>query len=264
MSFESTKVHLFTDSKDLNCPICYCAFSLEENQPISINCGHTLCSICFEKVSKCPFCKVRFHKRRQKHNKSVFISSLIANSKQVNTCKEHSEICQGFCIQDKAFVCFDCVTKSHQGHKVITIKDLNEKAEKTRAALQKARKAKDSKHLELKSSLEAENKRQKRQLDEIIDQEISHLSMLKKKLYKEVDIRMMSEKDHYEHQLLSENLSKYCKDTETILEDWNKNQEVSLAVHLLEETPSEEIQITVTKLKSISLRQKSPRNTSKP
>jgi len=240
--FETTKIHLCADSKDLNCPICYCAFSLEENQPISINCGHTLCSICFEKVSKCPFCKVRFHKRRQKHNKSVFISSLIANSTKVNTCKEHSEVCQGFCLQDKAFVCFDCVMKNHQSHKIILIKEIQEKAEKTRAVLQKARKARDSKQLELKNSLEAESKNQKRQLDEIIDQEISHLSMLKKKLYKEVDIRMMSEKEHYEHQLLSANLSKYCKSTETMLEGWNKNQEISLAVQILDAPLVEEAQ----------------------
>ncbi len=131
--FESaTKIHLCTDSKDLNCPICYSPYGLEENQPISINCGHTICSICFDRVSKCPFCKVRFHKRIQKHQKSIFISELIANSSKINTCKEHSEVCQGFCFQDKTFVCFDCVMKNHQGHKIISIKEINEKAEKAR------------------------------------------------------------------------------------------------------------------------------------
>jgi len=132
--------------------------------------------------------------------------------------------------------------KNHQGHKIISIKEINEKAEKARAGLQKARKTKDLKQIELKSSLEAEGKRQKRQLDEIIDQEISQLSMLKKKLYKEVDMRIISEKEDIEHQLLSENLSRYCKSTEKILEDWGKNQETSFALQILEEIPSIENQ----------------------
>ena len=80
------------------------------------------------------------------------------------------------------------------------------------------------------------------QLDETIDQEISHLSMLKKILYKDIDVQKVSEKELYEHRLLSENLSKYCKDTEKMLEGWSKKQEVSLAVKILEEIPSDEIQ----------------------
>jgi len=238
---ETTKIYLSTSSSDLSCPICYCTFGLEENQPISTNCGHTICSVCFDRVSKCPFCKERFDKRRQKHNKSVFISSLIANSSKINACKEHSEICQGFCLQEKAFVCFDCVMKNHQGHKIITIKEIHEKAEKARIVLQKARKKKESKQLELRDSLESESKRQKRQLDEIIDQEISHLSMLKKKLYKEVDVRIMTENEHYEHKLLSENLSKHCNSIEKLLGDWNQSQEVGIAAQILE-VSSEEIQ----------------------
>jgi len=238
---ENPKVHFSADSKDLACPICYSAFGHEAHHPITTNCGHTVCSLCFEKISKCPFCQAHFDKR-QKYQKSVLLSSLFTNSLNKNTCEEHSEIYQGFCLQDKAFVCFECLMNKHQGHKLITIKEINKRAEKARTVLQKAQKRKDSKHIELKTSLEAENKRKKRQLDEIIDQEISHLSLLKKKLYKEIDIQTISEEEQYQHKLLSEKLSKYCQSTEKMLQDWNKNQERDLAVQILkapvEEAPS--------------------------
>jgi len=175
----------------------------------------------------------------QKHEKSILLMDLITNRAKVILCKEHSTACQGFCLQDKSFVCFHCLMKNHQGHQVITIEEIDEKAVKTKTVLQKAQKARDSKQFELKNSLEAETKRQKRLLDEIFDPEISSLSLLKKKLYKEVDIRIMSEKEHYEHQLLSQNLSKFCSSTEKMLQDWNQTQEANLAIQILK-TPLEE------------------------
>ena len=173
---ENTHMHFSADRKDLSCPVCYYVFDLKENQPISTNCGHTICSTCFEKVKNCPLCKVKFDKT-QKHQKSVSLSSLIANSAKTRICKEHSNICQGICRQDKVFVCFDCAFKSHQGHKIIPISDLNEKTKKIKTATQKIRE-KEKVQNEIKESLEGDNKKQKRKLDEIIDQEIFQLSML--------------------------------------------------------------------------------------
>jgi len=91
--------------------------------------------------------------------------------------------------------------KSHQGHKIITLNDLNQKTKKI-AKVAKEIQEKEKMQLEVQSSLEAQNKTQKRKLDEVIDQEIFHLSMLKKKLYKEIDIQTISDKDRHKHMLL--------------------------------------------------------------
>ena len=241
LQYEDTApLHLTADPKDLSCPICFFQFGLEENQPMTTHCGHTICSDCLEKVHKCPFCQV-FLNKRQKHQKSVFICSMIANIKKDGRCKDHMVPYQGFCMQDKSFVCFDCLMEKHRGHsKVTTVKQINEKAKELGLETKKIYEKESSRRLEIRQSLDQVNKNLKRRIDERYDDEIEEFSLVKKKLYKDVDVTILTEKDHYEHKLLSENLIKHCKSTEKALENWNTKQEENLAFRILD-NPLEKI-----------------------
>jgi len=167
------------------------------------------------------------------HHKSILLSSLIANSTKGHRWKEHSNICQGICRKDRVFVCFDCLAKNHQGHKIITMSDLNDKTKKITKNIQNIREKQET-QLDLKEMLEVYNNFSKRTIDQISDEEIVKLKLIQKRLQK-IYIQKFSEKDQNEKRPLSEDLSKYCNNSVKVLEDWNKNQEVDLAIQIMDD-----------------------------
>ncbi|EGT39890.1 hypothetical protein CAEBREN_20775 [Caenorhabditis brenneri] len=75
----------------LECKICLQKFSDRANERIPrvlVDCGHTLCAECIEKISmgewqiKCPFCKVQSHKVEQPKNWSII--GMIQDLKEAN------------------------------------------------------------------------------------------------------------------------------------------------------------------------------------
>ena len=43
-----------------SCPVCYKEYNLEENQPMSLKCGHSICKYCSSKMLECPICRNSF------------------------------------------------------------------------------------------------------------------------------------------------------------------------------------------------------------
>jgi hypothetical protein len=45
---------------DFECNICNDYFNMNDNKPIWLNCGHSLCFSCYDKSRRCPFCRKEF------------------------------------------------------------------------------------------------------------------------------------------------------------------------------------------------------------
>jgi len=212
---ENTQLYFTIDPTDLTCVICYDTYGLIERQPISLHCGHTVCSACLLKINKCSLCKQHIDKTQQYQKNLVICSLLEALAKQIK-CPIHSEPCQGFCFDHKAFICFECLSGEHYGHNVSPTKDINTKVNKIAENARLLAKRKASKVREVQKALQEATQNHKRHLEEEYDEEIQSLSLLKKKLYKEVDVHFMSAQERYEHQILS---SFNCSEPEVKVED---------------------------------------------
>lgn len=114
----------------LACPICYFTYNDSSNTPKILECGHTLCSECLDKIllqnfeqKKCPLDKRLFS--RYLLTVSDFpvnyaLKNLTTNSTSPDkVCQIHNKALKYVCLQDTIGVCTDCVQEggSHEGHK---------------------------------------------------------------------------------------------------------------------------------------------------
>lgn len=209
---ENTKIHLIVDSKELTCPICFMPFGTEENLPVSVNCGHTFCLTCINKIKECAICKAQFHPR-QKFNKSILISSLLLSYSQVKKCTFHDKPLEGFCLDTGKWVCFGCLADKQS---VISIKDLEEKV----CQLSKITKETQEKYkTQVDKFLKTEQEDFKKRIDNILSEEVCYALILKERLYKEIEgFKIALEKIFNKNALLEK-----IKNTERKLEKWRNN-----------------------------------------
>lgn len=108
----------------LACKICLYPYQSETRIPKIIQCGHTICHVCYDKIISsqnkiCPFCKKELSK--------AFIPlinyevlSLIQFKKLSNSCPIHEkESLLFFCQDCRNLICQLCVLNKHLGHKLV-------------------------------------------------------------------------------------------------------------------------------------------------
>jgi len=223
--FESTKTYLIVDSKDLTCPICFLPFEIEENLPVSVNCGHTFCSVCLKKIDKCAICQMKFLER-QTFSKSILILSFLRSNSKVKKCAFHHKTFEGFCLEKKKFVCFDCLVDKQ---KIISMKDLEEKVDQLTTITLKAQ---ESYKTQVEKLIRTEQENFKMHIDHLLYEEVCYVPVLKERLYKEIqDFTMELERNCNQNPLLEK-----VKKTEIMLEKWRRNsqRDVELVMGIIE------------------------------
>ena len=215
---ENTKSNFLVDFKDLTCPICYLPFGIDENLPVSVNCGHTFCSACIRRLDRCAICKTQFRKRLR-FNKSILISSLLEKNSKAKKCAVHQKPVEGFCLEKKELVCFECLVNRQE---IISIKDIEEKVENLAEILSKAQ---QYSLFEVEKFLATEQKSFKKRIDNLLSQEFCYTIMLQERLYDKIQDFMIVGKDDFQNELPQENFVKWLKKTEILLKKWRTNQQ---------------------------------------
>ena len=128
------------DSRFQNCNLCYENFN-KERKPMVMNCGHTLCSACLNKIKdKCPYCKSDIKKDQTSINFHL-ISNIDNNqfedlkSKKINEnlnfkikklipftfkCYKHPDInVINFCSTCEYFQCIECAYECSQSNHIV-------------------------------------------------------------------------------------------------------------------------------------------------
>ena len=110
------------NSKALDCGICYCPYDTDENEPMELGCGHSLCKVCLSKLltgtsnKVCPECRSKL--------KALHIGGFKPNyglKGALELLKKGSESCRCgvhnsfYCGKCDKFICKKCVDL-HFGH----------------------------------------------------------------------------------------------------------------------------------------------------
>jgi len=206
------------------CFSCHIPYSFRQTSPLALPCGHTLCQICFAVYQKCP---------RLCSNGPQTPQNSPPNH-QVKFCKIHKKPIEFFCVQDEQFLCSICSITNHQKHKTLPLGEIQPKTNKLDSNFKQITQKKTLQKAHLTKFLEEQRLNSKWQIAEIIDQKISSLELLKKKQHKEADIALLTQQNHFEHQLAQEQISKYYEAKALTIEAWRRKPEEALAVDIIE------------------------------
>ena len=84
------------------CSICFNRYTHKENVPQIISCGHTFCSICVSRLSRCPHCRSAIKSKAT----NLLVFQLSSSGKAVG-CEHHQKPL--FCPVCMTGVCLECV-----------------------------------------------------------------------------------------------------------------------------------------------------------
>lgn len=128
------------------CNVCYVDYDTSDHIPISLPCGHTLCSKCLKALldsptlRKCPFDKIAFP---HSQNSLAFFPQNYAirdllEQEHNNACRIHpTERLKLICLTENKKICSECAkNEEHLGHKIKKIKILKAQGAKVKEELQ--------------------------------------------------------------------------------------------------------------------------------
>lgn len=98
------------------CSICYSKFSITNNIPLVLTCGHTFCKTCVAKMTKCPHC------RQTISSTTINLLLFQASPNIEKPCLDKDK--RIFCSLCGLALCLGCVSK-HGTHGVLAIDDRN-------------------------------------------------------------------------------------------------------------------------------------------
>jgi len=125
---------------DLECPVCFEQFELNDHLPITLPCGHDVCSKCLNNLSrtpKCPKCRAEFPANLQ-FKPSVHLQEILrkisittgnsSTNEKGPTCSKHIKEIEYVCVTEKKLLCRDCVFfENHADHQKETFKNMYKK-----------------------------------------------------------------------------------------------------------------------------------------
>lgn len=112
----------------VSCKICLSPYNSEKLIPKIIQCGHTMCNLCYDKIISfqnkiCPFCKKEINKAFVPLV-NYEVLSLIQFKKLSNSCPIHeNESLLFFCQDCRNLICQLCILSRHLGHKLVKPED---------------------------------------------------------------------------------------------------------------------------------------------
>ncbi|XP_059850274.1 E3 ubiquitin-protein ligase TRIM32 [Hypanus sabinus] len=134
----------------LECPICMETFNQTVIRPKLLQCGHTICKQCLEKLIadsingvRCPFCSkiTRMNNLSQLSDNLTVLKIIDSASLSEAMCMVMCKVCckrlpRNFCQKCSLVLCETCRTDQHQaqGHPVVTIRAAAEQRRKEIAA----------------------------------------------------------------------------------------------------------------------------------
>jgi len=230
-------IHL--SAKDLCCPVCYFKYNLAGNQPMSLNCGHNICSQCLRRVKNCPLCRARI-RDRSSYSKNVFISCIIEQKEKIKECSVHNRPLEFFCKEHKILICVDCAIEGgHFSHNFVRCRDVDTRAQKLKGLMKKLDTKDEQSNKQFKTFLGKEKTLLKKRIDDFLDEYLEPLMTVKKKLHKEVDTFIMAQNSTYEKQTYREGLIKWKNDSEGLVSQWEATGEAEAASKIVDNETEE-------------------------
>lgn len=177
---------------------------------------------------------------RNGYSRNVLISCILEQKGKVKECKVHHRPLEFFCKDHKQLACVDCAIEgNHFAHNFLRSKEVDNRAEKIKVLMKKVDAKDEQSAKRFKAFLEQEKKDIKRKLDNVLDEYLEPLILIKKKLHKEVDTFMMSKSNIYEKETLREMIMKWKKDNEGIVSQWESKGEADAASQIAENNTEE-------------------------
>jgi len=138
---DDEKLSVVIDSNDLLCPVTFEKYS-ESNYPVTLPCGHTLSIQAFEGIKKtdnsCPSCRKIFPGSFFP-KKTILLGNIakqIQDKRKINCHNHPQEKAVALCIEEKAFLCVDCLVEDeHPKEKKISFQKLNKYMQERKQAL---------------------------------------------------------------------------------------------------------------------------------
>ena len=221
---------------ELTCSVCTAEYGTFQNTPISLECGHTFCSNCFERSSNCPTCRAPIRKK-SKHSKNITLCNIL-DSETEEMCKTHDdEALKLFHKGDKELLCVNCLfVKNYSDLRgLIQLKDIQNRVKETKNVCEKISRSESKQKLSVFSQKRRDSL--KRALDEAFDEHIEPLLALKKKLHLEADLAVSVQNGKYGYDNIEEKHKdfKQWKEKNIFLVDkWNQSPDGETASSFLD------------------------------
>jgi len=224
---------VYLDTHELSCPVCHEKYDLSSHYPMSIHCGHTICSPCLDKLRKCPLCHRAIHNKRS-GAKNLLLCSLLEQKAGLQECKKHKRYLEFYCQDDHQLICVDCGFKDkHFKHNVIQIHEVDQVVKDTKSLIGKVEQKDEEVKKKYKKFLEEKKLSLKRELDEVIDECIEPLIALKKKLHKEADSFIYKQGEMFDEKLSKNLTNQWKKKNEELVVKWGEGIDGLIATELL-------------------------------
>ena len=251
MNTESSE-QLNVDPKDLECGVCLARYTSITKEPlIIIPCEHTICSFCFNKITRiCPFCKAEVLERPIKNK---LLSSLLETDSQVKKCPIHKQPLKRYCNKEKKLLCCECIDERHQD-KSEPVEVIESKIKEIKDTVRKIHDKKEENKKDIYEKLQKGTLNLKRKLDDLYDEKLAIDFSNRKKVKRMIDAFMLTEKDLCEHQMLAQELSAYEENAQMVQERWRNSPEGNTAAQILEAPliPKQAIEFYDDKAKQMS------------
>ena len=218
---------------DLTCPVCLQKYDSTNFQPLSLQCGHNLCSKCVLKMVFCPICREYIH-NRGRLAKNALVCSLIESQKKVTECKHHHKPVEFFCKEHNCILCVDCGFKGgHFSHDIIHIREVEKRLEDTKELVKEIGKENEKCKESFETFLHNQDNKIKRGIDEMFDEYLGPLIAVKKKIHKEFDTFFISEFERFNKDLEGHDVMDWKQKNKLLVDEWAVKKEGNIANQLL-------------------------------
>ncbi len=131
MNTNEEYVHISINARDLACPICFEKYSQSSHQPLTLYCGHTVCSVCLPQMRKCPECRTEIIAQETKQGKDVLVSNIIQLIEDEKKCLAHGASLEIFDRENKRLLCLECILQErYVPRQFFKVAEIKEKAHK--------------------------------------------------------------------------------------------------------------------------------------
>lgn len=117
---------VYKRTDELECPICSFLFNSNEEKPLLLPCGHTVCRKCIKKEfsalgrTKCPFDRQEYSANINSFSVVFSLISLAENAQNNLICERDDYPLTHYCRGDHSFLCGHCISE-HFSHDLIKL-----------------------------------------------------------------------------------------------------------------------------------------------
>jgi Tfp pilus assembly protein PilF len=196
-AFELTAFTSRSYKDELQCPICETVYNLTTNAPLTLPCGHDVCTKEVEGFKaqqnfRCPTCRA-MHPSSCQFKMNIPILQTIDSLNEILTCPKHKKKIVEACLYERKLLCRECATtEDHKAHKKDTLAIFMEKMRAARNWRKDIEESLSLTNEDIIAVVEARKLELKNQLDEILTE-----AGINKASFERIRTKLIDDIDNY-------------------------------------------------------------------